>query len=140
MTWGKWVGSLCHPEDITEAVINSKKGTLFPFIHQCAEFFIKQTDNYKLYCQTALFIRVIYFFLFVFICFYAAGITSLLTSIISVIIIGVGFPIACEISKYATYTKAFWKLSFSRGWENQEVIYGAIHGIVIWICILIKLF
>ena len=44
------------------------------------------------------------------------------------VLLGIAFPIACEIGKRLTFTKTydlkFIKLSFSQGWENQEVVYG----------------
>lgn len=33
------------------------------------------------------------------------------------------------------YDLKFIKLSFSRGWENQEVVYGAMQGLVFWLVV-----
>ena len=126
ITWGKWVGSLCHPEDVNDSVINSKKGTGFPYIHQTAELFVKQTEDYKLYCQTALFIRGIYWWLPVLVVMTLAGVISWWYVGIGGLIAGIGFPVACEIGKRWRYTLQSRWLSMSQGWENQEVVYGAI--------------
>ena len=43
MGWGKWVGSLAHPESTIslEYRYADDEGTRFPFIHKTANFFIK---------------------------------------------------------------------------------------------------
>lgn len=33
------------------------------------------------------------------------------------------------------YDLKFIKLSFSRGWENQEIVYGAMQGLVFWLVV-----
>lgn len=134
MTWGKWVGYLT--EDGAPENISNPKGTSFPYISQTAELFFKQTENYKRYCQTALIIRGLYWWTPVLACFYFAGITTLSGFLIGSVILGISFPVACYISKYVGFTKTYGVLAFSRGWENQEFIYGFIQGIIIWTLII----
>ena len=55
-------------------------------------------------------------------------------------LLGIAFPIACELGKRITFTKTydlkFIKLSFSQGWENQEVVYGLFQGMCLWYVII----
>ena len=57
-------------------------------------------------------------------------------ALIIITLLGIAFPIACEIGKRIkfnkTYDLKFIKLSFSQGWENQEVVYGLFQGIALW--------
>lgn len=63
------------------------------------------------------------------------GIISYEVAMMISLLLGMAFPIACEIGKRITFTKVydlkFIKLSFSPGWENQEAAYGLLHGIVL---------
>ena len=69
------------------------------------------------------------------------GLISWYVSIVAVVVLGLAFPIAAELGKRwkfeKTYDLKFIKLSFSRGWENQEVIYGAMQGLVFWLVVLL---
>ena len=72
-----------------------------------------------------------------------AGLSFTGTSDISVdagVGLGIAFPIACELGKILKFERIydlkFIKLSFSPGWENQEIVYGAIQGAVLWSIIL----
>ena len=135
MTWGKWVGYLSEPNQ--EPQLENKKGTGFPYIHQTAELFIKQTEDYRLYCQTALFIRGVYWWVPVLVVMALAGVISWWYVGIGGLIAGVGFPVACEIGKRWKYTLQSRWLNMSQGWENQEVVYGIIQTALVTLpCIL----
>ena len=53
-----------------------------------------------------------------------------------VAILGIGFPIACEIGKMITSNGKIWKIEWSQGWENQELVYGLIQGMCLWYVII----
>ena len=56
---------------------------------------------------------------------------------ISSIILAVGFPVACELSKYWDFEYKSKFLSISGNWEKQEVIYGLFQFVCITLSILI---
>ena len=64
------------------------------------------------------------------------GIVSVLEAVAITVVLGIGFPIACELGKRWDYNKKFGILHLSRGWENQEVIYGLMQGLVFWFVVL----
>lgn len=151
--WGEWVGSLSRVEPWTEKHLNDDynddEGKTFPFIHQIANFFIKERIDgtfeqralqYKRYATLALSLRGMYWWLPVFLVLAGFGLISFGTAAVAGILLGIMFPIACELGKRWKYDRVydlhFIKLSFSRGWENQEAIYGAFQGIAIAIIIL----
>lgn len=136
MSWGKWVGYLTSndaPEDV-----GNTKGSGFPYIHQTAELFVKQDKNYRRYCQIALAIRGVYWWVPVLVVMALAGVISWWYVGIGGLIAGVGFPVACEIGKRWKYTLQSKWFSMSPGWENQEVVYGIIQTTLVTIPCLIK--
>ena len=60
------------------------------------------------------------------------GVIGGMTALVATLLLGTGFPIACELGKRWKYEKKIGVLSFSRGWENQEIVYGAMQGIALW--------
>lgn len=139
MGWGKWVGSLCHPEStITlESRYADDEGTRFPFIHKTANAIVKERENYLRYCQVALAIRGLYWWLPLLMFMAVIGITSYWVAILGSILLGIGFPLACYIGSKLDYNGRFWLINYSKGWENQELVYGLIQGIVLWAVVLL---
>ena len=151
--WGEWVGSLSRVEPWTEELLQGdytdNEGKTFPFIHQISNFFIKEkidgtfeqrANKYRMYATLALILRGIYWWLPVYLVLALFGYISYEIAIVVSIGLGIAFPLAAEIGRRITFTRLydlkFIKLSFSQGWENQEVVYGAIQGLVMWYIIL----
>ena len=151
--WGEWVGSLSRVEPWTEELLQGdytdNEGKTFPFIHQISNFFIKEkidgtfeqrANKYRMYATLALILRGIYWWLPVYLVLALFGYISYEIAIVVSIGLGIAFPLAAEIGRRITFTRLydlkFIKLSFSPGWENQEIVYGALQGAVIWHIIL----
>ena len=151
--WGEWVGSLTRHEPWTEEMLQGNykddEGKTFPFIYQISNFFIKekidgtfeeQCKQYRRHATLALMLRGIYWWLPVYLVLAAFGVIGLDIAVMAGIWLGMAFPIACEIGRRITFTKTydlkFIKLSFSQGWENQEVVYGLFQGIALWYTII----
>ena len=147
--WGEWVGSLSRVEPWTEEHLqgdyNDDEGKKFPFIHQIANSVCKEqiegtfeqrAKQYKKYATLALILRGMYWWLHVYSVLAAFGVISWYCAVMAGIGLGIAFPIAAEIGRHwkftRTYDLKFIELSFSQGWENQEVVYGAIQGAVMW--------
>ena len=147
--WGEWVGSLTRHEPWTEELLEHNykddEGKTFPFIYQISNFFIKekidgtfeeQCKQYRKHATLALMLRGMYWWLPVYSVLAAFGVISWEIAVIAGVVLGVAFPIAAEIGRHwkftRTYDLKFIELSFSQGWENQEVVYGAFQGIVMW--------
>lgn len=146
--WGEWVGSLTRYEpwdkDLIDLVYKDKEGKTFPFIYYIANFFIKekvdgtfeeQCAQYKKHATLALILRGIYWWLPIYLIVSLFGLIHWQVALIYSIGLGIAFPLAAAIGRELTYTKVydlkFIKLSFSRGWENQEIVYGFIQGCVL---------
>lgn len=147
--WGEWIGTLTRIEPKDEkfiaGVYKDDEGKTFPFIHQISNFFIKeQIDNtleekikqYTKYATLALVLRGIWWFLFITIISIAFDLVSWKIGIIGLVLVGINFPIACWLGKHIKFTKTFGFLHFSRGWENQEFIFGCIQ----FVCIILPIF
>ena len=151
--WGEWVGSLSRVEPWTEELLQGdytdNEGKTFPFIHQISNFFIKEkidgtfeqrANKYRMYATLALILRGIYWWLPVYLVLALFGYISYEIAIVVSIGLGIAFPLAAEIGRRITFTRLydlkFIKLSFSPGWENQEIVYGALQGAVLWSIIL----
>lgn len=155
--WGEWVGSLSRVEPWNEELLQGdyadNEGKTFPYIHQiansivkeqCEGSFEKRANQYKRYATLALMLRGIYWWLPVYLVIAAFGVISWQVAVICGVGLGIAFPIACAIGREIEFTRVydlkFIKLSFSRGWENQEVIYGAMQGFVLGLSIFLTLY
>ncbi len=134
--WGKWVGYLVDYEDEHSPEYASKVGKSFPYIHYIANAIVSERANYKRYCQTALAIRGLVWFAPMYALLGYAGVIDWIEVAVISIVLALGFPIAAYVGRSWDYNARFGVLEFKRGWENQEVIYGALQGAVIWYIIL----
>ena len=151
--WGEWVGSLTRHEPWDEQMLQhcykDNEGKTFSFIYQISNFFIKekidgtfeeQCEQYRRHATLALILRGMYWWLPVYLVLAIFQIITYQEALIIATLLGIAFPIACEIGRRITFTKTydlkFIKLSFSQGWENQEVVYGLFQGIALWYTII----
>lgn len=151
--WGEWVGSLTRHEPWDEQMLQhcykDNEGKTFPFIYQISNFFIKekidgtfeeQCKQYRKHATLAITLRGFYWWLPVYLVLAIFQIITYQEALIIATLLGIAFPIACEIGKRIkfnkTYDLKFIKLSFSQGWENQEVVYGLFQGIALWYTII----
>lgn len=151
--WGEWVGTLTRHEPWDEAMLQKNysdtEGKTFPFIHQISNFIIPEKINgtfetrakqYKHYAILALTLRGFYWWSFVYFTLAIFQVIQYQEALIISILLGIAFPVAAEIGRRITFTKTydlkFIKLSFSQGWENQEVVYGLFQGIALWYTII----
>lgn len=151
--WGEWVGSLSRVEPWTEKHLAEDyadtEGKTFPFIHQisnsiCKEqidgTFEQKCKQYRKYATLALALRGFYWWLPVYLVMAAFGVISWYMAVIVGVVLGLMFPLACGIGKRwkfeRVYDLKFIKLSFSQGWENQEIVYGLFQGLVMWYVVL----
>ena len=151
--WGEWVGSLTRTEPWKEELLQrnyaDNEGKTFPFIYQITNFFIKEKidgtfeekcKQYRKHVTLALALRGLYWWLPVYLVLAIFQIITYQEALIIATLLGIAFPIACEIGKRIkfnkTYDLKFIKLSFSQGWENQEVVYGLFQGIALWYTII----
>lgn len=140
--WGKWVGFITmkdretyKPKEIGDYI--NDDGMSFPYIHYIANFFIKQRNDYLNYCRLALGIRGFFWWVLPLSFLYFINLIVLWQLVFGLIVVSVGFPIAGELSRYVCIEYRSRFLNLSRGWENQEVIYGFFHFIGITLMILI---
>lgn len=142
--WGEWVGMLTRTEPYDDEVLafcyKDNEGKTFPFIHQITNSIIKEqvegslitrSNQYRKYATLALTLRGLYWWLPMYLVLYYYNITTLLETFTIPMLLGIAFPIACYLSKLTTFTKKIGILSFSQGWENQEIIYGLFQGIAL---------
>lgn len=151
--WGEWVGALTRWETKDEEWLQKQykdnEGVGFPYIHQIANMICKEqiegsleerVTQYKKYAELALVLRGIYWWLPVYLVVAAFGVISWAEAVVIGVGLGVVFPIACDIGRSLRYEAEFdlriVKLRFSRGWENQELVYGLVQGIALWYVVL----
>jgi len=135
--WGKWVGSLCYPENINlQGAYKDKEGYSFPYIHHISNFFVKEKINYFKYCNLALGIRGFIWGLCLYLALVLFNYISHLEYFIVSIIYGIGFPLACYLSRKKSFNYKSKFISIVGKWESQEVYYGFIHFVcnayIIW--------
>jgi hypothetical protein len=151
--WGEWIGSLTRHEPWDEEMLQrnyrDEEGKTFPFIHQIANSVCKEqidgsfedrAKQYRKYATVALMLRGMYWWLPVYGVIAAFGVISWYVAVIAGVGLGLMFPLACELGKRLKFERVydlkFVKLSFSRGWENQEIVYGAMQGVCLWYVII----
>lgn len=143
--WGEWVGALTRWESKDEKWLEKQykdnEGVGFPYIHQIANSVIKEQvegtleeklKQYNKYATLALTLRGVYWWSLVYGVIAWFGLINLYEYAAIVTVLGIGFPIACEIGKMITRNGTKWIINYSRGWENQELVYGFIQGIALW--------
>lgn len=124
LAFGKWVGYLTYPENYDkEQFETNKKGSNFPFIHQTTNYFINQSNPYK-YSILALSIRGTYWWLPLYLLFAYIGLINYFEALIIGILLGIGFPIACILSRKFTFRFNYKYLVCTDNWHRQELIYG----------------
>ena len=127
--WGKWVGALCYPEakiDL-EKEYQDKEGYNFPFIHYMANFIIPEKKYFFKYCNLALYFRGMIWALFIYLALVLFDYISYLEYIIISIMYGIGFPLACYLSRKKSFNYKSKFISIVGKWETQEIYYGFIH-------------
>lgn len=134
--WGKWIGFLVDYENKHEPEYDSKVGKGFPYIHYIANYIVDERVDYKRYCQVALAIRGLFWWLPLYLLFASIGLISYVEAMLLGIAVGVGFPVAAYVGRNWDYNKKFGVLEFKRGWENQEIVYGLFQGIALWYVVL----
>lgn len=147
--WGEWVGALTRwetkDEEWLQRQYDDEEGWGLPFIHNIANFICKeQIDGtleekliqYNKYAITALVIRGMLWWGLVYGTMAVFGVISGLTALVATVLLGIGFPVACELGKRWDYNKKFGILHLSRGWENQEIVYGLMQGIALWLAVI----
>lgn len=129
--WGKWVGALCYPETKTDLQkeYEDKEGYNFPFIHYVANFIIPEKKYFFKYCNLALGIRGFIWGLFIYLSLVVFNYISILELFISCLIYGIGFPLACYLSRKKSFNYKNKFISIVGKWESQEVYYGFVHFI-----------
>ena len=128
--WGKWVGSLCYPENTNlQKEYEDKEGYKFPFIHYLANFIIKEKVSYFKYCNLALYFRGMIWGLFLYLALVLFDYISYLEYIIISIVYGIGFPLSCYLSIKKSFNYKSKFISIVGKWESQEIYYGFIHFI-----------
>ena len=148
--WGEWVGTLTSSKELTQADLlrnyKDNEGRGFPYIHKIANLIAPEisacddleakTIQYLKYARVALTLRGIYWWGLVYGVVAWFGLINAYEYIAIVTVLGIGFPIACEIGKMITRNGKIWKIEWSQGWENQELVYGLIQGMCLWYVIL----
>jgi len=136
--WGKWVGHITDYDKTHKPDYDNDDGRSFPYIHYIAQAIVKQEVNYTRYCEVALAIRGFFFWVSFFTFLYLIGLVSGLSAIFSVAFLAFGFPVAAYIGNEIHIEYRSKYLNMSRGWENQELVYGLFHWIAINLALLIN--
>ena len=138
--WGKWVGSLTRFEpidkELQESCYKDDEGKGFPYIHYVANSMVKERSNYLWYCRVALAIRGFIWWYPVYVLFAFAGLISYTEALVIGVVLGVSFPVACWVGTKIEIEGKIWIVNYSRGWENQELVYGLMQGMCLWYVIL----
>lgn len=66
------------------------------------------------------------------------GLISWHFGLISLVLVGLAFPLACWLGKLTNINGKIGIINYSRGWENQELVYGLIQGIALWYGVLVN--
>lgn len=137
--FGKWVGFLVDYEDEHIPEHDSKVGKGFPYIHYISNYIVDEKVDYKRYCQVALAIRGLFWWLPLYLLFAYIGLISYVEAILLGVVAGIGFPMAAYVGRNWDYNKKIGVLEFKRGWENQEVVYGAFQGLCLWYVVIMQI-
>ena len=126
MGWGKWIGSICYPNEVSlEQRYLDKEGYGFPYTHYIANAIVAERENYTGYCQVALGIRGMWWAAIMYAPLLFVGL-AWYVYVIAVAMWAVGFPLACWLSTKKEFAYANKIVSVVGRWETQEVYYGVV--------------
>ena len=147
--WGEWVGALTRwetkDEEWLQRQYKDNEGVGFPYIHQIANAIVKEQiegtleeklKQYHKYATLALALRGMFWWGLVYGTASIFGIVSVLEAVAITVALGIGFPVACWLGKKMDFSRKYGILHLSRGWENQELVYGVMQGIALWYVVL----
>ena len=147
--WGEWVGALTRwetkDEEWLQKQYDDEEGWGLPFIHNIANFVFKEKiegtleerlNQYNKYAITALAVRGMLWWGLVYGTASIFGIISVVEAMVLTVALGIGFPVACWLGKIMDFSRNYGILHLSRGWENQELVYGLIQGTCLWYVII----
>lgn len=126
--WGLWIGTLTEQRELGYLLKDEGEGRNNGIELVTTKFINPTQATWIKYCRLALSIRGLYWWIPTLAPLYFVGIgfNSLL---LVIVLLSIGFPIACEIGYYTT-TKFNFK-HMGSGWEHQEVWYGLMQDIVL---------
>ena len=134
--WGKWVGYLVDYGDEHSPEYDNKVGKSFPYIHYVANAIVNERVNYLWYCRVALALRGFVWWYPLYVLFAFAGLIGYTEALVIGVVLGIAFPVACWIGIKIKAEGKIWIVNYSRGWENQELVYGLIQGMCLWYVII----
>ena len=145
--WGKWIGGIIGAGKHTE--YDKDQGDENG-IHWITSKIVDQRDDYLKYCRIALGLRGIWWWLPVLLPMFIMGafggwVIGAIKMIVATILFGVGFPVSFDVARRAFLKiKKKEELGFTDGvgdgnfvWEWGEWIYGAIHGLLLALLVII---
>jgi hypothetical protein len=121
--WGKWVGALAYPYQITKDMKAEREG-IYNGIFWFADKIRPMNENYYKHCYTALVIRGLYWWVPVFSVLWYFDIVALWYAIIASVILAFAFPESVIFARDEIPTVSFGRFSMNGVWEKAEVIYG----------------
>lgn len=124
--WGTWISFLCYPEN-HEKEYDSKVGRGFPYIHYIANSITNQYKDYKLYCEVALAIRGLFWWIPIILLLSYVNLIPIWFIFVSALGLSLGFPVACYLSTIWNFEYTSKFISIKGNWEKQEIIYGLFH-------------
>ena len=127
----QWIGSIIHPDGDPQY---EKRQGYESGIHQVANALIKERQHYLAFCRLALALRGVWWWVPVFVPFYIFGCfgdwrIGAIKLAAGVVALGVGFPLSVEASRRWNLRQA--EYSGNVAWAEAEVFYGALHGVVL---------
>ena len=128
--WGEWIGTLTGDRNFKQLNEEGKNNG----IQWLASKVIDPSKDWINYCRVALTIRGFYWWLPTLAPLYFVGFNPIVLAL-CVLLLSVGFPLACEIGYYLGEVKkkdySFFGLSVVGGWVIQEIAYGFMQDLVI---------
>ena len=144
--WGKWLGWLVTDVDkrnieLVEWHQKDDEGKGYQWIHYIASLVLHEkdksfSDEERISRQTsfstlALTIRGIYWWMPMYLVLAIYGAIGYIEAIVIALLLGICFPLASYIGLNWNYKFKYRMFELSRGWENQEFIYGLFQGIAV---------
>lgn len=133
MGWGKWMGGIMDNQDIaTPRHLSIKEGTSNG-IDWITRLFFDEVTDYNSFCRFALTLRGIWWWFPTLLPLAVMSYISIHDFLITVLILGIGFPISVIIGNYTEkkFSYTHKNLGMSGAWEQSEVWYGFIQDLVL---------
>lgn len=109
------------------------------WVDQLANLIVHEGKNYLWHCRVALFLRGVWWFGPLWVLFGVLGVASIWLCLAAILVIGLGFPVSCELARLVGTPPAWLGPYLHNEWEFAEAVHGLVQGAMLGLMVVLFL-